>query len=232
VKNMIPEKSLLSIRSAERTRPAQMKAVTLLAIGLLVTPITATSAMVTMTFEGVGNNSVVGGFYDTGGAGPNYGVTFSSDGLALVDSDVPGGTGNFENEPSPSTIMVTSSFVTLNRPTGFDTQVSFWQAGFLGGSVEVYAGTNGTGTLLGSDSILSPSQTSCSSSNVVCNWSLVSLLFSGTAQSVKFIVNSGGQLGLDNISLGAAPVPLPAAAWLLLSGLAGLGFVGRRRATK
>lgn len=27
-----------------------------------------------------------------------------------------------------------------------------------------------------------------------------------------------------------APVPLPAAAWLLISGLAGLGFVGRRKA--
>jgi PEP-CTERM motif len=49
--------------------------------------------------------------------------------------------------------------------------------------------------------------------------------------SIFFAALGGDNIGpiLDNVSLTA--VPLPAAAWLLLSGLAGLGFVGRRKAT-
>jgi hypothetical protein len=45
-----------------------------------------------------------------------------------------------------------------------------------------------------------------------------------------FWTGSGGNgeiVGLDNVDL--APVPLPAAAWLLLSGLGGLGILARRR---
>ena len=37
-------------------------------------------------------------------------------------------------------------------------------------------------------------------------------------------------LAADTLTYSVAPVPLPAGVWLLLSGLAGLGVFGRRRA--
>lgn len=62
----------------------------------------------------------------------------------------------------------------------------------------------------------------------------------GTDPTVSSFVGAGGVAGtftlndangvLSYSQAGTAPVPLPAAAWLLVSGLLGLGAVGRRKA--
>lgn len=64
----------------------------------------ASAAITVLDFEGVGDNNAVGNFYN-GGAGTNYGVSFSGPTLALIDLDA-GGSGNFASEPSPNTVML------------------------------------------------------------------------------------------------------------------------------
>ena len=76
-----------------------------------------------------------------------------------------------------------------------------------------------------------------SDSNVKPGTALVSFVvgsglatFIGENIRFGFTAGTGSASSLHEVfDFSTTPVPLPAAAWLLLSGLAGLGFVGRRR---
>ncbi len=197
----------------------------------------AQAAIVTLDFEGVGNLAPVGDFYNGGvGGGTNYGIHFSTATLGLIDSDA-GGSGNFANEPSASTIMffLDASNAVMDVAAGFTTGFSFfYSSNAFDGAVNVFDGLGATGNLLASLNLVrlgggvgDPT----GGDNGV--WAAIGVLFNGTAKSVDF----GGvanQIGFDNITFGTnkptdGTVPVPAGMPLLLAGLGALGLLRRRK---
>ena len=190
-----------------------------------------------LDFGGLGNLQPVGNFYDGGSTGiPNYGVTFSSNVIALRPFSV-GGSGNF----SPTLLGTPAIFINgttglqatgvMNVAPGFSSGLNFYfTAGFTAGQTEtvtIWSGANGTGTVLATLS-LANNDGSCSSP-AYCNWSNVGISFSSTAHSVTFSGPSD-QLGLTDITLGSShtAIPEPSSIYLLGIGLAGVSF-GRMR---
>ena len=209
---------------------------------MLASATTASAAVVTLTFEGIANQASINDFYNggtdsAGNAGTNYGINFSTRSLGLIDADA-GGTGNFANEPSASTIafFLDGGAATMNVAAGFTTGFSFFYSAFQNASVTVYSGLNGTGSVLASLALF----TNYNAGNCVgdpngqaCHWDAIGVTFAGTAKSVDF----GGvanQAGFDNITLGSAVagggVPEPATWGLMIAGFVMVGASMRRRA--
>jgi hypothetical protein len=172
-----------------------------------------------LTFEGLKNHEPVADYYDGGtgglgsGPGPNYGITFSSNGLALVREHP------FPGDPSPPTVLLLGNFnvgagqpisMTMDDTNGFSQSLIFYDI-VIGraATVTIYSGLDGGGTMLAQDTLPTVPVTNEVFGNPV------TLSFSGNAQSVVF---TGGnlQLALDNITFGAAAVPEPA-GWLSLA---------------
>ena len=201
---------------------------------------TASAAVITMTFEGLQNLEAINNFYNggtgsLGSAGPNYGVEFGSDSLAVIASDS-GGSGNFTGSlaPSPDTIgfFLSGPGDVMNVAAGFDTGFSFFYSSpFFLGSVTVWSGLNGTGTLLATLTLGLTTDTSGATGHPYDDWQPVGVTFAGTAMSAVFS-GTANYIGFDNITLGSdtpGGVPDGGASALLLSvSLLGLGGLFRR----
>ena len=196
----------------------------ILAAGLLCTG--AAHASVVLTFEGLGDDSPIGNWYNGGGGG-NLGITFGPDSLAIIEGSA-GGTGNFTNPPSGVTVafFLSGPGDVMDVPAGFNTGFSFFYADQVGftGSVTVWSGLDGTGTELASLSLPSTPDPY----NV---WVPIGVSFSGKAESAVF-GGSANYIGFDNITLGSATpggVPEPATWAMMVLGFSGLGLLIHRR---
>lgn len=210
----------------------------ILASLVLATCIAGTANAQVLDFEGIGNTASIGNFYN-GGSGTNYGIEFFGNALG-IQSSVNGcrGTGNFAQQPSGCGVLffLTSNATGMNRAAGFTTGFSlFYSAANNPGSLAVWSGLNGTGSLLASLALPATGNGSalpgCSGTNF-CPFTAAGVAFSGTAQSIVF-AGVANQIAFDDVTFGSITpgtvVPEPSTYALMVTGLAGLGFAARRR---
>ena len=213
-----------------------MKRLAVAGVAILALACQANATTVVLTFEGLANNQPVGNYYNGGGGG-NYGITFASNALALIDADA-GGSGNFGGEPSPDTILyfVSGTGAIMDVPAGFDTGFSFYYTSpYVVGQITVYAGLGGTGGVLASLVLpLTPSNGAPDPTGSYSPLLPIGVAFPGIAMSVNF-GGEADQIGFDNITLGSETpvgvVPEPLTCAGLLMGIGGMvGYLRRRRA--
>ncbi|MGC2494667.1 PEP-CTERM sorting domain-containing protein [Candidatus Binatus sp.] len=189
-----------------------------------VTAIAASADSIDITFNGLKEFARVGNLY------LKDGITFSDNARGAI-SVLDGGSGNFVPSPPPgisSLALLEGTAITMNVTGGFKSAFSFDYIAGISGSLTLYSGLAGTGSVLAT--ILLPVTPTCSSGPTYCEWLPVGIDFSGTAKSAVF----GGQhlyLVVDNIKLNTgtvSAVPEPASLLLVCTGIAGLFIRGRK----
>lgn len=201
----------------------------------------AQASTIVLDFEGVGDFSAVNEFYNggtdsAGNSGTDYGISFSTTSLGLVDIDA-GGSGNIANEPSADTVLffLSGGAATMNVAAGFETGFSFFYSSSEAGSISVYDGLDGTGTLLASLALPAQFSVGCTGdpAGSYCNWTNIGVAFAGVARSVNF-GGSADNIAFDDVTLGSTiagggAVPEPGTWAMMLLGFGAIGYSLRRR---
>lgn len=170
---------------------------------------------IVLTFEGLSDLEPVRQFYNGGnggfgsGPGPEAGVSFSSNSLAIIDQD-DGGSGNFGGEPSPSTVLffLEGEAATMNVPEGFTSGFSFYYSSpQFTTTITVYSGLDATGTVLAVLPLpLTPLNGAPDPTGDFSPLVPIGVSFSGIAKSVDF-GGMANRVGFDNVTIGC-PTPL------------------------
>jgi hypothetical protein len=210
-----------------------------LAVGMLASGI-ATATPITMDFDGLTPGTSVHNYYDGGCSkggfldlqnidcgGPDYGVKWRNAHIRAL-GDEP----SAPNWAGPG--LFSNGTMTMNVADGFGTGLTFYYstfAKFLSGTITIYDGTNGQGSVLTS---LDLAGTGIYCSHQIPCWLEFGLDFIGLAKSVVFAGPGSAAFGLDDVTIGAnltaAPVPEPATFGVFGLGLLLIGaFVGLRR---
>ena len=196
---------------------------TLVGAAALCAAIPAVAAPVTLDFEDQTS-------FDSVTFPANPGIAANAALVALAND----GSGNgvpdgqfFSNNPSGDVVMFVfgpqpGERAEITTTAGFGGSASFSYSASAAGSV--YA-RDASGAILDQFDFLANSLGS-ETSTPFATWGLGTLTFANVAYSLDFTDAAGVAL-FDDVQVNA--VPLPAAAWLLLSGLGGLGAMVRRK---
>ena len=160
------------------------------------------------TFGGLKNLEFVNNYYNGGtgsmGSGPpakNLHLTFTSNAETII-SAAKGGSGNFVGNPGgyPVLFFATGNSVVLNSDGGVATALWFSYSALQPGSVTVYAGANGGGTVL-ANITLPPNNVGCTTYKL-CVWSPIGIPLPTSAGSLRFS-GSANNLAIATIHFGA-----------------------------
>lgn len=208
------------------------------------------AAVIDLKFEGVNATypsgfAFVNGFYNGGTSsdsttGTNFGVGFSSNALAICLNTIGtscsntsrGGLGDPSSQKG-ALFFLSGNQTFMDVAAGFTTGFSFnYTAIGQGGSVSVFDGLGGTGTLLATLVLGLTSSTCPPAFNAgFCPFVATGVGFLGTAKSVSF-AGVANQIVFDDVTFGSvkpgpSSVPLPGTLPLLMAGIGGI--VGARR---